>query len=386
VGSGIRRSNAARWASLSLLRPNSLPAREGRRDAFERLVLQCHGEAALCRPGGDVAAHDAGADHVQPVHGHVRFLAEGLQPFLEKEDANKIARGRRADDAVNDFRSRQGIAVVLLPEVDDGVGRRVVLGPGTGGHLLFGLRGDDGFEQTVHQTVHERTLFPRAIGEHQLARGGLHQARRHAVVGEPQALGLAGVDVAAGKHHVERRAWRDELRQALHAAPAGEDTQHDFGQGELGTGFVDDDAVAAGERQFDAATHAVTANQGKGWPGHAGKSIEEMPAALDQGPSGGGIAEAGELLDIGAGDETGALAGSEDQPLGRSALKFVEKQGQFGHYIGRQRVGAGAGLVECCPGDAVGIAFEFPVLVAHSFSRSIAPPRPPPMQMVAMPF
>ncbi|GAB1461473.1 hypothetical protein MASR2M50_32480 [Thauera sp.] len=59
------------------------------------------------------------------------------------------------------------------------------------------------------------------------------------------------------------------VRQAQHAAPAGDDAEHDLGQRELRARLVDHDAVAAGERELQAAAHAVAADQRQRRVGHA---------------------------------------------------------------------------------------------------------------------
>jgi hypothetical protein len=74
----------------------------------------------------------------------------------------------------------------------------------------------------------------RLIGKHQQCRGAVHHPRRHAVVGEAEASGLAGIDRLAGQHHVQRGLRTDALGQAQHATPAGDDAQHDLRQAHPG--------------------------------------------------------------------------------------------------------------------------------------------------------
>ena len=122
-------------------------------DPFQRLVLQGDGEAAQRRPGGNVAAHDPGTDHVEAIQREIRFLAEGLQPILEEEQAHQIAGCRRADDTVDQFRRGQRVATVSRPAIDDGVRGRIMFRPGAAGHLLARLAGDEAFERSVHQPM-----------------------------------------------------------------------------------------------------------------------------------------------------------------------------------------------------------------------------------------
>jgi hypothetical protein len=173
-------------------------------------------------------------------------------------------------------------------------------------------------------------------------------------------------------------AGADDLRQAQHAAPAGDDAEHDLGQCKLGAGLIHRDAVAAGQRQFGAAAHAVTAHQGQRRVAHGGEAVVAVPAALDQRSCFLRRVGRGEFLDVGAGDEAGFLGRLEDQGLGRILLAFVEDQAEFGHHLGAEGIGRGIRGVEDGPGNAairIGLAFEFPVLEVHQmFSTSTAPP------------
>ena len=352
-------------------------ALDGRRDALDALVLQRHRQAAQRRPGGDVAAHDAGADHVQVLRREITVLAEALQALLQIVDADEVLRRRRGGDGVHRGRlvGRHGerIAAVVGPHVEDGVGRRVMLGAGALHDLLLCLRGDKPLERAVHQALHEGQLARRPAGRGQHARGVVHDARRHAFVGEAETLGALGVEGAAAKHHVERGGRADDLRQAQHAAPARHDAEHDFGQGDARARLVHRHAVAAGQREFRAAAHAVAANQRQGGVLHRGEAVVHVPAALHEGARAFGGFDLGELLDIGAGDEAGVLAGADHQRLGRLALEFIEHQAKFAHRRFGERVRRFAGLVESQPGEAGEFALEAPVLQflhVHSFLSS----------------
>jgi hypothetical protein len=99
--SGMRRSIAActRCACFSRFPYNSAGALDGGRDALRCEILQRHRHAAHRRPRGDVAAHGARADHVQVADRHRRLLAERLQPLLQLEDADEVARRRVEEKA-----------------------------------------------------------------------------------------------------------------------------------------------------------------------------------------------------------------------------------------------------------------------------------------------
>jgi hypothetical protein len=294
VGDQAVEGEAGGFPVAQLLFEELRGAADGRRDAFHRLVLQRDGHAAQHAPGGDVAAHDAGADHMHALRRKVpRILAEALQSVLQEEDAHQVARGRvlhqRVERGGPVGGHGQGIAAVVLPLIDDGVRRRVVLLACALRHLLPGTVGDQRFQRAIQQLLQEGQRARRLAGEHQHARGVFHDARRHAFVGEAHLLCAFGIDVLAGQHHVHRRRRADDLRQAQHAAPAGNDAEHDFGQGELGAGLIHGDAVAAGQRQLGAAAHAVAAHQRQRRVAHRRQAVVGVPAALDEARAFSGV-------------------------------------------------------------------------------------------------
>ena len=79
-------------ASRSALVEQLVRALERRLDVLQRAILQRDVEAAQRAPGGDVAAHDAGADHVHVLDGRGGLAAEALQAILQQEHAHQIAR------------------------------------------------------------------------------------------------------------------------------------------------------------------------------------------------------------------------------------------------------------------------------------------------------
>ena len=131
-----------------------------------------------------------------------------------------------------------------------------------------------------------------------------HDSGRHCQIGEPTALRPAGVERLAGEHHVERQLWSDQLGQTAHASPAREDSEHDFRQAKPGRRFVDDNAVAAGERQFEAAAQAMAADQRRGREPEGSDAVEELPAARQQFVRTLGRIERREFANVGASDET----------------------------------------------------------------------------------
>ena len=70
--------------------------------------------------------------------------------------------------------------------------------------------------------------MPRAVFS--MMRGGT------ALVDDAKLLRAARIDGLAGEQQVERGGRADELRQARHAAPGGNDAEHHLGQAEARPG------------------------------------------------------------------------------------------------------------------------------------------------------
>ena len=136
-------------------------ALNGWRDALGIQVLQCHAQAAHCAPCRDVAPHGPGAYHVYPFDSFCAALAQRFKAILQLENAYEIGGGRMLKNT--DDRSRMSgwnlahITAEVVPQIDDGVGRRVVFLRDALGHLLARLCGDDGAHHgRVGEALHER--------------------------------------------------------------------------------------------------------------------------------------------------------------------------------------------------------------------------------------
>ena len=113
--------------------------------AMRSMVWSCN---VTVRPRKAQAAmsppHDAGANHMHALCLPVDVLAEALQALLQEEDANQIACGRERT-MPSTSSGAISVAVVLLPDIDDRVGRRVMFGSRPFGDLLSGAVGNDAF-------------------------------------------------------------------------------------------------------------------------------------------------------------------------------------------------------------------------------------------------
>src|SRR5882762_3289997 len=366
-----------------------------RREALRRLVLERHRQAAHRAPGGDISAHDARADHVNVLRLEVAVLRQGFEAFLEKKDADKVARGialKKPDDGRRVLGSRRKrIAVVFPPQLEDRVRRGIVIRRGPRGELLSRQVNDERTHQGgIHQPLEEWQRSRAGCLEHHHARRVLLDAGRHRLVHETQTLRAARIHSPAREQHVERRSRPDEAGQALDAAPARQDAEHDFGEREARSELIHRNAIAAGERELDAPAHAEAVYERERREGQGVEFVVEIPAALDQTHRFVRVLDPGELLDVGARDEPGVLGGADDEPTRIIRAQLVENLVELGHHVGGQDVRGRAFLVERQPDDVVAVGLELTVLVFarhddYSVSTSIAPPRPPPMQIAALP-
>src|SRR5439155_27262463 len=131
-----------------------------------------------------------------------------------------------------------------------------------------------------------------------------------------------------------------------------------------------------------------------GGEGQLVQRLERVPAQAHEGHRLRGRFEARELLDIGAGDEA-LLCRADDEAFRLGPADLVKGRLQLLQRFARERVRRLALLVEGQPRQAVATGFPMPmlrerraihVLSPYSASTSIAPPRPPPMQIDAMPL
>ena len=146
-----RIANAARVAQA--IREQFGRATHCGREPLGILILQGDGQPAQRAPCRDIAAHRARADHMDVRGFEIAFLAECLEPLLQPEEADEIGRRRCFKERRNrrriGGRNRQRVAIVVDENIEDGVGRRIVLAPGALRHLFSRLRCD----QPTHQRV-----------------------------------------------------------------------------------------------------------------------------------------------------------------------------------------------------------------------------------------
>src|SRR5207253_6476323 len=95
-----------------------------------------------------------------------------------------------------------------------------------------------------------------------LARAALQVRGMHDLVHEAHLLGAASVELLAREDEIERVGETDETRGALRAAGAGDEAELNLGEADLRGLRLGRDAVAATERELEAAAEAGAVDRG----------------------------------------------------------------------------------------------------------------------------
>ena len=186
---------------------------DGGRNALHRLILQGHAHATQRTQRGNVAAHHAGADHMHVPGRERAILAKGLQALLQEEHPKQVSCCWRGKQGLERGGLTCGhgehVAVISFPDIDDGVGCRIVFAHDLCGGLLARLVGKLAAQGAVDHVTQDAfghgQLAWGSTGQHHDARGCVHDPRRHAIGDQSQASGFPAIDTLAGQHHVQRR-------------------------------------------------------------------------------------------------------------------------------------------------------------------------------------
>ena len=166
--------------------------------------------------------------------------------------------------------------------------------------------------------------------------------------------------VLASEHHVHGRAHAQQLHRAHRATESGMDAQLHLGQTQSQLAVVHAHAIAAGQRQFHAATQCKSVQQGRRRGRAAPRSgrtalvraVMLASAVVDVG-------EGRELVDVRASNEAAGLARSDDQALGRGLFQSSPAlSASSRRTLPRQRIGGLARNVEDQLRDAVRLALQ----------------------------
>ena len=144
-------------------------------------------------------------------------------------------------------------SAIARPQVDDGVGRRVMVLASFGLHLFEHLRLDQGAQQRPGQhSFKQRRFMPRGRLQHRLTCAVFEVSGGYELVDESKFQCLVSANVLAGQHHVHRRAYADQPHAAYCAAKTGMNTEQDFRKTQCQFVVVDGHAILAGERELQA--------------------------------------------------------------------------------------------------------------------------------------
>jgi len=292
-------------------------ALQRRGDRLIALVDQGDAAAVERQPSGNVAAHRAGPDDVHALGDRDVALARGvLQAVLEAEYPDEVGHAGILDQprkrvAFGAEAPGRGLAAVARPQIQHGVGRRVVRPAGPLADLVL----HPPAQQWSRRRVGERALpgwnrLVAGVAVDEIARRRLELPGREGVIDQPLALGRAPINGMAGEHEVQRSGGADEVGQAHSAAETGVDAEADLGQPQARARMAVSDAIATGQGELQAATEAVAADHGNRRHGQCGDPVHECLPACHQFTGRRGILELAQFRHVGAGDE--ALLGRLD--------------------------------------------------------------------------
>ena len=238
---------------------------------FLRGVEQHHFDAGLSRDHGDAGAHQAGAEHGDLLRWRGRHLFRAARALfgglLGNEQAADHVGGLRIGDHLGEifaFDADGGVHRQLgafIHRAEDGA-RRV--------HVVAGIhvRHRGAANENLREIGVERRCRPAGHLEilgvprlHTAGRIGFHPrlgtrhdlVRRGDFLRHAKAQGFLRAHVLALEQIHQRRLDAHQARQALGAARAGEQANHDFRQAQRDLGIVGNHAVMAGEDEFEPA-------------------------------------------------------------------------------------------------------------------------------------
>jgi hypothetical protein len=236
-----------------------------------------------------------------------------------------------------------------------------VLGPGLGAHLRDELLADQPTHQRPgqHAIQKARPAWLR-LPDDQFARRGFGVGRKYQSVHEPRTLRLVGTQRLAGQHHLHGRTHAGAPHGAHRATESRVDAEHDLGQADGKFVAVDTDAIAACQRELEAATQSKAIDDRYRGAGERFYRVEDALRTSDQLESLFGAGELRKLLHVGTGDEASRLGRADHHAFRTLTFQRLDVAVELDHGVARQHVGGGPGLVEGQPRDPIGIGVDAP--------------------------
>ena len=185
-------------------------------------------------------------------------------------------------------------------------------------------------------------------------------ALRHQLVHQAEAQRLVRAYRFSGQHHFHRRAHADQAHAAHRAAESGMDTELHLRKAERHPLVIDGDAVAAGEGELEAAAQREAVNRRDGGAAERLEAVEHLLAGVNQAIAALGAGDAGEFLDVGAGDEAALLGRQHHDTARRRQCDPIEQRIELAQHAAGEHVGGGVRLVGQQPDDAIAVALHLP--------------------------
>jgi hypothetical protein len=232
-----------------------------------------------------------------------------------------------------------------------------------------------------------RVLVAQAVLQRQRPFDGdlLQHRSRHHLVHQSHTQRPARIQLTTGQHQIERDLNAYQARQPLRTAEPGQEAELDLGQAKLRALVGAGDAGLAGQCHLEPTTQAGAVDSGHERLSRPGHSFERALTGTGELARLVGRRQAGEQLQIGAGDEAIRLTGKDHDGGDRVVtLDLVEQAGELGRERCGQRVDGLTGQIDQQKSAAIDAALETEAGcdVVHAASSTIAAPMPPAAQAV----
>ncbi len=174
------------------------------RDRFRLHVREGNVEPLVSAPCRDIAAHGARA-HDMHVPDRAVATCELLHLLAQEEHANQVLRRRRhhqlRERGSLGSQHRHLVAAMLFPEIDQGIGRRIMLARRRLGRLRTHATGEHAaHRREVQQSVQCARLRPLQPAEDGVLHGVTDMALLRHRIDQTERSGAAGVDGLASQH------------------------------------------------------------------------------------------------------------------------------------------------------------------------------------------
>ena len=246
----------------------------------------------------------------------VSLGARFRKPLAQLEDAHEVTAGLRdeqlADRLCFSAQRLRAARAVTLPQVDDRERRGVMPRISTFANVRADPRRDEPAQRrAIQQREIPRGATRRRAPRDELLRRRAQSFARNDAVDEPRLERFVRRQRPARQHQIEGERGAEELDGAHRAAVTGVDPELHLGQPQRALVGVDDNAIVARERQLQSAPERKAVDRRHSGHGECRNSAEQRLTARRHLGRVRGIAQARELLDVGAEDEAAALAGLE---------------------------------------------------------------------------